>query len=79
MSHINKSEEIHAPAEEAHDESTPDWLKNNESPFGSEDVLSKEVNTSATEEHTPEWMHDHHEQETKTVQSETIHQEENSS
>lgn len=47
--------------------------------FGSEDVLSKEVNTSTTEEHTPEWMHDHHEQETKTVQSETIHQEENSS
>lgn len=44
---------------------TPDWLKNTESPFGSEDVLSQEVSQtqSSTETHTPDWMNDHHEEE----------------
>lgn len=42
--------------------STPDWLKETESPFGEEDVLSKEV--AATTVHTdtptktPDWMHE---------------------
>jgi hypothetical protein len=43
-----------------HDETTPDWLKPTDSPFGSEDVLAKEV-TQATQEQTttaPEWMHE---------------------
>lgn len=40
---------------------TPDWLKETESPFGEEDVLSKEVasNTIKTDTPvtTPDWMH----------------------
>lgn len=52
----------------ASDDSTPDWLKNTESPFGSEDVLSKEVSESKTEAHTPDWMNDQEHTE-KEVQS----------
>lgn len=43
--------------------STPDWLKETESPFGEEDVLSKEVaSTTISNDHTstadtPDWMH----------------------
>lgn len=51
------------------DDSTPDWLKNTESPFGSEDVLSKEVSESKTEAHTPDWMNDHTEHVEKEVKS----------
>ncbi len=52
-----------------HDEGTPDWLKPTESPFGSEDVLSKEVsNQTASTTTTPEWMHEHEE---KAVESAT--------
>lgn len=45
---------------------TPDWLKNNESPFGSEDILSQEVSQTQTntDTHTPDWMNDHHEEQT---------------
>jgi len=56
--------------DEHHDDSTPDWLKNNESPFGSEDVLSEEVSKSTGTTHTTEWMHDNPE---KVVESTTIH------
>jgi hypothetical protein len=45
-----------------HDESAPDWLKPTESPFGSEDVLSKEVSNQTTSEPTtPSWMQEHEE------------------
>lgn len=37
-------------------EGGPDWLKATESPFGSEDILSKEVSQNQNEVHTPEWM-----------------------
>ena len=47
------------------DSSTPDWLKSAESPFGSEDILAKEV-TENTQTHTPEWMHDHEEKHVET-------------
>jgi hypothetical protein len=60
---------INSGTDENHDDSTPDWLKNNESPFGSDDVLSKEVTESRDTTHTPEWMHDHAE---KVVQSSVI-------
>lgn len=59
---------IPAPSVPASDDSTPDWLKNTESPFGSEDVLSKEVSESKTEAHTPDWMNDQEHTE-KEVQS----------
>ena len=48
----------------ATEDGTPDWLKNAESPFGSEDVLSQEVSQSNTDTHTPDWMNDHHEEKT---------------
>lgn len=60
---------ISAPSAEVSDDSTPDWLKNTESPFGSEDILSKEVSSSNTESHTPDWMNDHEEHTEKQVQS----------
>lgn len=42
--------------ETSSNEGGPDWLKPTESPFGSEDVLSKEVSQNQNEVHTPEWM-----------------------
>jgi PKD repeat protein len=63
-SETHDAHETHdAPSDMHHDDTnTPDWLKSAESPFGSDDVLSKEI---AHEEdhktHTPEWMHDHEE------------------
>jgi len=58
--------EDHSVHDDHHDEwSTPDWLKSAESPFGSEDVLAKEV-TENTQTHTPEWMHDHEEKHVET-------------
>lgn len=70
--HNNSSDDGHfdpVPSAPSSDDSTPDWLKNTESPFGSEDVLSKEVSESKTETHTPDWMDDHAEHTEKEVQS----------
>jgi Type IV secretion system pilin len=53
-----------------HDQGTPDWLKSAESPFGSEDVLSKEVwQSQEPQTHTPEWMRDHEEKEVASIPS----------
>lgn len=46
------------PIIEAAAETTPDWLKSSESPFGSDDILSQEVSQPSTEAHTPDWMND---------------------
>lgn len=55
--------ENHEQVSDSHD-GGPDWLKPTESPFGSEDILSKEVSQSQdTHANTPEWMHDHEEKE----------------
>ena len=55
-----------------HDESAPDWLKPTESPFGSEDVLSKEVSNQTTSEPTtPSWMQEHEEKAVATATTNT--------
>lgn len=63
--------EVHPDGSLSVDENAPDWLKSAESPFGSEDILSKEVSESAqaSAAHTPDWMHDHGE--TPTIESNT--------
>jgi len=56
-------------------DTTPDWLKSSESPFGSDDVLADEVHQASTEAHTPDWMDDHTtppQQETKNHTEEIV-------
>ncbi len=66
------------PSTEDHAEGTPDWLKATESPFGSEDVLSKEVQSSPAVSggaSTPDWMHDEGAHNTP-IKSEETHEKE---
>lgn len=55
---------------EQHDQpGTPDWLKEPESSFGGEDILSKEIKNTPEPAHeeTPAWMHDDHSAETPHI------------
>ncbi len=44
--------------EETHSVGTPDWLKEDNSPFGNEDIFSEGASDTATETHQPDWLQD---------------------
>lgn len=47
-----------ASSDEGTSTTTPDWLKEESSPFGDEDVFSQEIAAPSSETHQPDWLDD---------------------